>query len=1682
MKDFKINPNSKAYNEGVKVGDYVEAVNGHRTENINIGDTQLIIKNASDELLLQLRRSEPKSNGVLNGDIHHSSDTHVNSGAGRRPALRSNKMDSYHNQTPSSSTSGWSQYGGEKNRKKNIAPLSLDATNTLPTTNTAASGSHPISMKDFINFEADAVFSQSPPTRPKYKQSISLPMSPTSSERSFVLPRQPLSPGSYPHQQLSGSYIERATRPLDIRWGERRHRSSMQRLWVQNNPDSFKYGNKSLYTTKPASSYGVKQPHARSSPSLSPAGSTRGLYLFRHQQEKNACLSDDSQEINVEQSNQQHNMQPYHQGHSTAPYYTSSQNLGHKVPRKASFERNVPITVLAKPQRNRSASESDPYGLNLGPVPDSGFSSWQSGLSEPPKQIYSAGSYATLPVKRSAKQQQPAVKTARDTNTIQHQNDGHFDFNLYSTLPTIKPLKSTQKVESSDNIRQNQGFQYSKPVWTNQEQPRQPPLYQSYRGTHGDSTPSNSSTLTSSDSHDTIVSGSKEVRKPINVIHEEMKPIQVVHEESKPTFFNHEEKVKPQKIIHEQFKPVSIRPEEMIKPKRAVREQARPQQVAEVQEEIIVPQKKEDVQAKSRVTNTFGSLPKTTKTPSQKKDLGTFNTLPSKSTTSPTVKPSQPVLNGNVTSHHTVGPLSPTSKPGVWSPGMKPSTFKKTEPEISPIEPPRSDSSFSVKPIWTPGGSPSGVRKEFKPVKLCTAAKPVLVERPKPKVISPSVKPEIFEWKPQDSPSAKDPTINKVPTSVVQYQLAGSKLESLLPEAIQNAPHMNGSVDNNLLNDSKDDLHLPQTQSPYITLLKKSRESEKTDDIKNLGQPIMVTKEGQFPKGAKYIGKVESHDGDVQHTDEYYTTKHIEEESSSKVIEQKPKIFEGIGPVDHEGVPLAFRKNIDEKNQHAWYRQMYKNLHKTEKKDELLGINDIIDSIFEDAVKNIEENTYRPTYQFPEDHSDTKSVEAKTKEKSDTEVNGKVNPYRPSYELPSRFADESGYRSEPEGRSYGKPKNRSKSISDESRRLYNYPPPQVRSKIEVYRNQPRSIMDYEPGFSSLAFQEVKTNSERRQRSHSVHSTARKQNKVHNPPIDKPGQFSNYTVGGKKQIEAEPLPDDHPGDDKESYKRVQLGGEIPIHGLQKPAPPKPKKWTPAHVKTDEQYKGSYPNAQNTNLTNVVVSNSEPNLTRYQPEATSKSQPISPSNVPSPPARTHQSPTIKPAKLRMPRSSLSAVEQLGVKNPPLVKTNENGAFKHQTSDVIRSVPMSEKERRRKEEDKLYRRQRLEQLYEEERKRKALQEEQDIQSRRHNDFFMPSMKSPISNDRFNETNGMVGGSPTTGMTLLSVPAERRRGFQIQGKARAKYTFNAQNARELSFRKGDIIYLLRQIDKNWFEGDRHGTVGIFPVNYVEVMTSIEAAQAAAVQAEGQGRVKYNFTAQSPVELSLRKGEYVTLLRTVDENWYEGRSGNKQGIFPAAYIEIIQEPSTPLITPAPSVICTPMTGRGTPEMLSPVGYDAPTPPPQPSPSAFNQSRFPATQFGYRQQQQQSPGALRSQSNPLSPINQELEQRILGQIKPQLSPTQPKKQVTINTVTRQEAKPVATKPSYGVKSKVPDDDLAINRYRAIYMYKPQNEDELELQEGDEIYVMEQCDDGWYVGTSGRTGNFGTFPGNYVQLI
>lgn len=39
----------------------------------------------------------------------------------------------------------------------------------------------------------------------------------------------------------------------------------------------------------------------------------------------------------------------------------------------------------------------------------------------------------------------------------------------------------------------------------------------------------------------------------------------------------------------------------------------------------------------------------------------------------------------------------------------------------------------------------------------------------------------------------------------------------------------------------------------------------------------------------------------------------------------------------------------------------------------------------------------------------------------------------------------------------------------------------------------------------------------------------------------------------------------------------------------------------------------------------------------------------------------------------------------------------------------------------------------------------------------------------------------------------------------------------RELSFDQGDVIDLIRPIDKNWFEATHNGAVGFVPTNYIK-------------------------------------------------------------------------------------------------------------------------------------------------------------------------------------------------------------------------------------------------------------------------
>ncbi|XP_072850999.2 sorbin and SH3 domain-containing protein 1 isoform X5 [Pogona vitticeps] len=142
------------------------------------------------------------------------------------------------------------------------------------------------------------------------------------------------------------------------------------------------------------------------------------------------------------------------------------------------------------------------------------------------------------------------------------------------------------------------------------------------------------------------------------------------------------------------------------------------------------------------------------------------------------------------------------------------------------------------------------------------------------------------------------------------------------------------------------------------------------------------------------------------------------------------------------------------------------------------------------------------------------------------------------------------------------------------------------------------------------------------------------------------------------------------------------------------------------------------------------------------------------------------------------------------------------------------------------------------------------------------------------------------------------RRHSDKEMRAARAKFDFKAQTLKELPLQKGDIVYIYKQIDQNWYEGEHHGRVGIFPQSYVELLPPREKPQPKKtpqlqVLEYGDAIAKFSFNGDTEVEMSFRKGERITLIRQVDENWYEGKiiGTSRQGIFPVTYVDILKQP-----------------------------------------------------------------------------------------------------------------------------------------------------------------------------------------------
>ncbi|GFR98930.1 hypothetical protein ElyMa_004514600, partial [Elysia marginata] len=303
---------------------------------------------------------------------------------------------------------------------------------------------------------------------------------------------------------------------------------------------------------------------------------------------------------------------------------------------------------------------------------------------------------------------------------------------------------------------------------------------------------------------------------------------------------------------------------------------------------------------------------------------------------------------------------APSKPADNWGTQTLPARAKVEGRESKPS--PTEGSLRNIAPVWKPSGSgvSSLIKKEYKPVRLDTSKKPVKKEertyqpeqedaqswRPQPRGAPAQV--EAAPVEPPSFPTLPPPSLNTSTDSVFSSSssqvpflppppppaaLSASSTSSslwatatdytdpqsdstLVSSVVQPPHHMNGGAGDreDTHRGAAEDSRLPPTQSPYITLLQKSRDPEDNEDFLNtkfVHKPIMVKDDGQLPKGATYIGSKHKVEDNRSVTEDYYTTPvsaPSSETSSSRVVEHKPVKYEGIGPLDKEGVPLANRK------------------------------------------------------------------------------------------------------------------------------------------------------------------------------------------------------------------------------------------------------------------------------------------------------------------------------------------------------------------------------------------------------------------------------------------------------------------------------------------------------------------------------------------------------------------------------------------------------------------------------------------------------------------------------------------------------------------------------------------------------------------------------------------------------
>nr|XP_006820391.1 PREDICTED: SH3 domain-containing protein 19-like [Saccoglossus kowalevskii] len=321
--------------------------------------------------------------------------------------------------------------------------------------------------------------------------------------------------------------------------------------------------------------------------------------------------------------------------------------------------------------------------------------------------------------------------------------------------------------------------------------------------------------------------------------------------------------------------------------------------------------------------------------------------------------------------------------------------------------------------------------------------------------------------------------------------------------------------------------------------------------------------------------------------------------------------------------------------------------------------------------------------------------------------------------------------------------------------------------------------------------------------------------------------------------------------------------------------------------------------------------------------------------------------------------------------------------------------------------------------------------------------------------ECNGEIGMFPKNFVEVVEDLPEYVEETQVDWgsgpRCRARFDYEGEEENDLEFDEGEIIKLISYVDEEWLKGEVNGKIGIFPIEFVEIIEDLPPSKAGVLsQATGitvtpptptnqdnYVSALYDFEGSDNTELSFKAGDRIQVVSQVNADWLIGKIFGSSGRFPSAFVDQIP-PNLPVEDKSSS-------GASDAHCIAKYDYDVTAP----------------TDLSFKE------------GDKIVILENVNDEWLRGKCKGEEGMF-PKVFVDVITELPPESKAGGKKKLGGAY------DELIPKAKALYDFSGQSDSELTFKAGDIIYLLNNVTEEWCNGEI--DGNVGQFPLSFVEIL